>query len=96
MLQDEKEMKTPLPEEACNIRRKLALAVLIICVIVLGMGLLRGEPMLLMLLTAISLAVAAIPEALPAVITISLALGAKDGKQERPCESCPPLKPLAQ
>ncbi len=77
MLQEEEEVKTPLQKRMTIFGRKLALAVLVICAVVLGIGLLRGEPPMLMLLTAISLAVAAIPEALPAVITISLAIGAK-------------------
>lgn len=76
MLQTETGVKTPLQLRLARFGRYLALAVLAICTIVFTAGLLQGQPVMLMFLTAVSLAVAAIPEALPAVVTISLALGA--------------------
>jgi Ca2+-transporting ATPase len=69
--------QTPLQKKLTVLGKNLAYAVLAICAIVFGIGYLRGEDTVLMLLTALSLAVAAIPEALPAVITVALALGAK-------------------
>ncbi len=77
LLHAEAGVKTPLQERLTRFGRYLALAVLAICGVVFTAGLLQGQPLLLMFLTAVSLAVAAIPEALPAVITISLALGAR-------------------
>jgi Ca2+-transporting ATPase len=77
MLQEEGEVKTPLQRRLVAFGKKLAVAILFICAFIFGVGVLRGEAPVLMFLTAVSLAVAAIPEALPAVITISLALGAR-------------------
>jgi Ca2+-transporting ATPase len=77
LLDREAEPATPLQVRLAQFGRRLALAAIAICVVVFAVGLVRGEPPVLMFLTAVSLAVAAIPEALPAVVTISLALGAR-------------------
>jgi Ca2+-transporting ATPase len=76
-LLQEGEMSTPLQRRMADFGKRLSLIILGICIILFGVGLLRGEEPLNMLLLSISLAVAAIPEALPALITIALALGAK-------------------
>jgi Ca2+-transporting ATPase len=76
-LLQEKEVKTPLQKRLSQLGKRLSLAVVLICGLIFGAGLLRGEEPLDMLLTAISVAVAGIPEALPAVVTIALALGAR-------------------
>ncbi|MFZ1785986.1 MAG: cation-translocating P-type ATPase [Ferruginibacter sp.] len=76
MLQ-EGESLTPLQLRMASFAKKLSALVLFLCILFFVAGWLRGEDLLKMLLTSISLAVAAIPEALPAVITISLALAAK-------------------
>ena len=68
--------RTPLQERLARFGRRLALGVLVICAVIFVSGLARGEPATLMFLTAVSLAVAAIPEALPAVVSIALAFGA--------------------
>ncbi len=75
--------KTPLQQRLTRFGRQLALVVLAICAGVFLLGLAQGQPPLLMFLTAVTLAVAAIPEALPAVITISLALGARQLSRHR-------------
>jgi P-type Ca2+ transporter type 2C len=76
MLQQAEEV-TPLQKRMGDFGRKLSYLVILICVLFFVVGYLRDEDPVNMLLTSISLAVAAIPEALPALITVTLAAGAK-------------------
>jgi Ca2+-transporting ATPase len=72
-----KETTTPLQKRLAAFGKKLSIVILIICTVIFAIGWLRGESVMTMLITSISLAVAAIPEALPALVTIALAFGAK-------------------
>lgn len=77
MIQSSDDVKTPLQHRMAQFGRWLGVMVIGVCVVIFAVGILHAEPPALMLLTAISLAVAAIPEALPATLTISLSLGAR-------------------
>ncbi len=69
------ELETPLTRKLGRIARWIALAVVVIAALLLGIGLMRGYPLADAVLAAVALAVAAIPEGLPAIITIALAIG---------------------
>lgn len=76
-LMEVESQKTPLQKRLAVFSKQLAVIVILICIAVFGFGWWRGAPPFQMFLTALSLAVAALPEALPAVITIALAQGAR-------------------
>ncbi|MHB1452222.1 MAG: cation-translocating P-type ATPase [Coriobacteriia bacterium] len=68
--------KTPLQKRLAQFSKQLGLAALALCTLVFVVGVMQGGDVLEMFITAVALAVAAVPEALPAVATISLAVGA--------------------
>ena len=75
LLLEDKEGETPLQRKMGEISKSLSFLCLSVCAVMFGVGLLQGKGMLEMFLTAVSLAVAAIPEGLPAIVTIVLAMG---------------------
>jgi Ca2+-transporting ATPase len=75
MIQSYEDEQTPLQAKLEQLGRWLGMGCLLICAIVFGVGIWEGRPVLEMFLTAVSLAIAAVPEGLPAVVTICLAIG---------------------
>lgn len=76
-LQNVRPELTPLQKRLGQLGRSLAVAAIVIVAVVFALGVARGEDPKLMLMTALSLAVAVVPEGLPAVATVALALGAR-------------------
>lgn len=75
VIQSMEREKTPLQEKLENFSKYLTGGIAGFCALIFVLGTVRGEPVFEMFLTAVSLAVAAIPEGLPAIVTIVLALG---------------------
>ncbi len=75
MILNSEQIETPLQKRLAEAGKILAIMVLGICVILFFIGIMQGIPMITMFMTAVSLAVASIPESLPSVVTIMLSLG---------------------
>ncbi len=75
LLQKVETVKTPLQENLDKVGKSLAKVALVIVVVIVALGLMRGQPIVDMIIFGIALAVAVVPEALPAVVTVSLAIG---------------------
>jgi Ca2+-transporting ATPase len=82
LLDQAKEKKTPLQRSLDNFGRKLAIIILAISAIIFAMGIYRGDPILDAVMFSVSLAVAAIPEALSSIVTIVLAIGTRKMARE--------------
>lgn len=75
MLQTVETSRTPLQENLDKVGRSLAWVALVIVAVIVAIGLFRGQSFIELLIFGVALAVAVVPEALPAVVTISLAIG---------------------
>ncbi|MFI3255245.1 MAG: calcium-translocating P-type ATPase, PMCA-type [Eubacteriales bacterium] len=75
LLESAPEPVSPLQVKMAEVSKTLSILCLMVCAVMFGIGLIQGEDLLTMFMTAVALAVAAIPEGLPAVVSIVLALG---------------------
>lgn len=95
MIQSVEDVKTPMQERLDQLGKFLAIAALAICAIICIVGVIYGNPLLDMFMTAVSLAAAAIPEGLPAVSTIVLAMGVQRlAKKNAIVRNLPSVEPL--
>lgn len=77
LLDSEEEEPTPLQKQLSSLGKTLGIAALAICAVIFVIGIVNGMPLTEIFLSSVSLAVAAIPEGLPAIVTIVLAMGVR-------------------
>ncbi|MEK4627418.1 cation-translocating P-type ATPase [Solibacillus sp. FSL R7-0682] len=82
LLDNAQEKKTPLQVSLDQFGKRLAIGIIIICLIIFGLDLIRGRELIDSFMFAVALAVAAIPEALSSIVTIVLALGTQNMAKE--------------
>ncbi|MHA6261134.1 cation-translocating P-type ATPase [Sporosarcina sp. CAU 1771] len=75
MLDKESDNDTPLQKKLAQLGKQLGIAAMLICILIFGIGILQGREVLEMFMLSVSLAVAAIPEGMPAIVSIVLAIG---------------------
>ncbi|SCC05830.1 cation-translocating P-type ATPase [Weissella bombi] len=75
LLGDQQREQTPLQMRLAQLGKRLSVIAIIAALVVIGLGMLNGEPLLTLFMTAVSLAVAVVPETLMIIVTITLALG---------------------
>lgn len=75
LIMDDETPLTPLQKRLAGTGKALGIAALLICIVIFLLGILKNRPVFDMFMTSVSLAVAAIPEGLPAIVTIMLSLG---------------------
>lgn len=75
LLNNEEDDKTPLQEKLAELGRKLGMMAIAICIVIFAIGLWYGMPIIEIFMTSVSLAVSAIPEGLPVIVTIVLSIG---------------------
>ncbi|MCD6510237.1 MAG: calcium-transporting P-type ATPase, PMR1-type [Thermoprotei archaeon] len=78
MIQTIEEEKTPLMRRLDRFGKQIGLVIVFLCLLTFILGLVRGLSPIIMFMTAVSLAVSAVPEGLPAIVTVTLALGVRD------------------
>lgn len=82
LMKEAKERKTPLQKDLDMFSKRLSILIIGICIVLLGLNMLQGVPMLDAMMFAVALAVAAIPEALASIVTITLAMGTQKMAKE--------------